>query len=198
MSTAPTSRRPERADVGGRWSVVPEASETHFHVRDKLVTTVHGSMTVEDGGAVITEGGDILEAWITVSVTGIATGNTHRDRDLRKPRFLDAAGHPSIRVSVENPIRTPSGWTGRGEVVVRGRQAPIDLSAESTVTPDGEIRVKVSGRLDRRPLEIAVPTFIFGRFLDLDATITCRRTTRPADRPESGPGTATHPARTGV
>ena len=34
----------------------------------------------------------------------------------------------------------------------------------------------MTGRLDRRPLAIKVPTFVIGRFVDLDADLTFRRT----------------------
>jgi polyisoprenoid-binding protein YceI len=168
---APVSAAP------ARWTVVPEASKAGFHVRDKLVTTVHGTMPVEDGGVVVSETGDVTGSWVTVSVAGIATGNAHRDKDLRKPRFLDAQGNPLVRITVDAATRTSDGFTARATLLARGVRAPVDLVAVvvegSASTP--EVRVHVTGTLDRRPLSIKAPTFIIGRYVHLDADLTFRR-----------------------
>ena len=109
MSTDARTRSPQPTPVPAapaRWTVVPEASHARFHVRDKLVTTVHGTMPVEDGGVVVSETGAVTDGWITVSVAGIATGNAHRDRDLVKPRFLDAQQYPVVTITIDRATRT--------------------------------------------------------------------------------------------
>lgn len=177
MSIAPSGRKTDQASLGGRWSAVPEHSEARFHVRDKLVATVHGRMPVEDGGAFVSDDGDVVEAWVEVSVAGIATGNAHRDNDLRKPRLLDAVAHPRVRVEATRAVSTTTGWTARGYLSANEGRAPLDLTATTVATSGDEIRVRVTGRLDRAPLGIKVPSLIIGRFIDVDAELTFRRET---------------------
>ena len=127
MSAAPGTRRSEPAPVAARpglWTVVPDASRATFHVRDKLVTTVHGTMPVEDGGIVVSGTGDVTGGWITVSVAGIATGNRRRDSDLLKPKLLDAARFPMVRITVDAASPTADGWTADGTVLARGVHKP--------------------------------------------------------------------------
>lgn len=172
-----------RSALAGRWSVVPTVSDATFHVRDKLVATVRGSMPVEDGVATVSADGQFADVWVDLSVSGVATGNRHRDRDLQRPAFLDAASHPTLRVTIQpgTATVTEEGWTVRAMVMARGCEAPIDLTVEtvarlSTESRD-EVRVHVTGQLDRKPLGIKAPTFIVGRFLDLEADLTFRRQT---------------------
>ena len=180
MSAVPQTRRPEPAPVPAattEWTVVPEASEARFHVRDKLVATVHGTMPVEDGGVVVSDTGEVTRGWVTVSVVGIATGNAHRDRDLRKPRLLDAQRFQEVRITVDTATRTPDGCTAGGTVLAKGVTVPVDLVAVLTEgsPSESEVRVRVTGTLDRRPLSIKAPTFIIGRYVHLDADLTLRR-----------------------
>ena len=179
MSAVARSTRPEPTPVlaaPAGWTVVPEASKAGFHVRDKLVTTVHGTMPVEDGAVVVSETGEVTGGWISVSVAGVATGNAHRDRDLRKPRFLDAQRYPLVRITVDTATRTSDGCTARAALLAKGIRVPVDLVA---VVVDGsastaEVRVHVTGTLDRLPLSIKAPTFIIGRYVHLDADLTFR------------------------
>lgn len=167
--------------VTGRWSVVPALSGATFAVRDKLVAIVRGSMPVVDGVAIVSADGRTADVWLELPVPGIATGNGHRDRDLQRPAFLDAASHPTVRVAARQATATSTGWTARAEVFARGSEAPVDLTVEtiarSSKESGDELRVHVTGRLDRRPLGIKVPTFVVGRFIDLEADLTFRRET---------------------
>jgi polyisoprenoid-binding protein YceI len=179
MSAAARPARLEPAPVSAaaaRWTVVPEASQARFHVRDKLVTTVHGTMPVEDGDVLVSQTGGVTAGSISVSVAGIATGNAHRDRDLRKPRFLDAQNHPLVRITVDTATRTSDGFTARATLLARGVRVPVDLVAvvEGSASTS-EVRVHVTGTLDRRPLSIKAPTFIIGRYVCLDADLIFRR-----------------------
>lgn len=163
------------AAVAGRWTVLAVSSRAVFGVRDKVVATVHGTLPVEAGEVVVDDRGAVVSAWVSVVVTGISTGSTRRDRHLREPALLDAVGHPSVRVEVESTATTPNGWTARAAVRARGHRAPVDLRVELDPDAGEEVRVRVTGRLDRRPLGIAAPSLVIGRFLDLDADLTFRR-----------------------
>lgn len=170
------------ADQGhpsGRWAIVPSASQAVFSVRDKLVTTVRGVLPVTDGRVAFADGGVVADAWISLAVDGIATGNHHRDRHLQQPQLLDAAAWPSIRVECLPTSADPTRCRAAAIVVARGRRAPVVLDIEVVAPTPGragsEVRIRVTGRLDRTPLGIRMPTFVIGRFLDLDADLTLRR-----------------------
>lgn len=190
MSAAPGTRGPQQrtpiSPPAGLWTAVPEASEARFSVRDKLVTTVHGTLPVEDGGIVVSDTGSVMQAWLTVSLRGIATGNARRDADLLKARFLDAERFPTVHITVDTATLTPDGCTASGTVLARGVQVPINLVAVLVEQPAGaaQLRLGVTGTLDRRPLAIQAPTFIIGRYVHLDADLVFRRTsdTGPAAR----------------
>ena len=170
-----------RTPLAGRWSVVGELSAGRFQVRDKLVTTTRGSMPVERGAVSVSTQGELGEAWVDLSVAGIATANEHRDSHLREQRFLDATTHPTVRVAVREATVASDGWTAAAVVHARGSEAPVDLTAEIVALSSDEIRLRVSGRLDRMPLRIKAPTFIVGRFLDLEADLTFRRDQAPTE-----------------
>jgi polyisoprenoid-binding protein YceI len=180
MSAVPSARHSEPSSAGalsGTWTVVPGASAARFSVRDKMVATVHGTLPVEDGRIVVSDAGEVVEAWVTVSVPGIATGNRRRDRDLLKPGLLSAERFPTVRISVAGSVTsTPEGWTADGTVAARGAQAPVALTAVPVEVSATEGRVHVTGTLDRRPLGIKAPSFVIGRHVHLDAELVLRRT----------------------
>ncbi len=191
MSAAPGIGRSEPAPVTarpGRWTVVTDASRATFHVRDKLVTTVHGTMPVVDGGVVVSHTGAVTDGWITVSVVGIETGNRRRDSDLLKPSLLDAERFPLVRITVDAATSTPDGWTAEGTVLARGVQVPADLVAVLVDGPASasQVRVRVTGTLDRQPLSIKAPTFLIGRYVHLDADLTLRRAQDDAPARDAG------------
>jgi len=177
---------PVPAGTAGRWCVVPERSSARFHVRDKLVATVHGSLAIAEGSVLIAEDSTVTHAWLILPVRGIQTGNARRDKDLQKPQFLDAATSPTVQVVVESATATPNGFTATSTVRARGRLAPLALTIHTTTgtdsaptAPPNEIRVRATGRLDRTALGIKAPSFIIGRLLDVEADLTLRRQPSP-------------------
>ncbi len=155
---------PDRARRTGQWSVVSGASRARFHVRDKLVATVHGSRPITGGVVLLSDGGTVMQARLDLDVQGIDTGNRRRDRDLQKPQFLAATTSPSVTVSVTGVTSSATGWTATAVVHARGHSAPLDLAVQTLVVygeladpPDDEVRIRVAGRLDRAPLGIKVP-----------------------------------------
>lgn len=177
MSAAQHAQTPglaRGATIPGRWTVVPDASRAEFHVRDKLATTVRGTMPVQDGEIVVSGPGDVTRAWVNLTVAGIATGNARRDRDLLGARFLDAARCPVVTVSVDAVTPTSDGWTATGTLLARGSNAAVDLTAAVVDRSPSEVQIRVTATLDRRPLAIKVPSFVIGRFVGLEADLTFR------------------------
>lgn len=175
MSAGASRLRAEHAALSGRWAVRPDASTAGFSVRDKLVTSVHGSMPVIAGEVEVSPDGAVVAAHVDVGVAGIATGNGRRDKDLRKPRFLDVQNHSVVRVAVTDVTATSDGWTTHALVHARGRSAPVALTVQAADDGEGGLVLRATGRLDRAPLGIRAPNFLVGRFVDLDVTLALHR-----------------------
>ena len=155
----------------GSWRVDGPASTARFTVRDKLVSTVRGTLPVRSGSVDLTADGQVEKARVTLDVDGISTGNTKRDRDLKKPRFLDLAAHPVVEVVARSTSARPDGWDLDETLSARGHQAPLSLTATLADGGADHRHVHVTGRLDRSPLRIGAPTFIVGRELDLEVDL---------------------------
>lgn len=160
--------------TAGRWIVDPAASAVRFKVRDKLVSTVHGSMPVLAGEVVVDASGAVEEAWVRVDPTGISTGNARRDGHLQGPGFLDTGHHPDVVVRVGPCTPGPQGVDVDAVVSARGTDAPASLSVRATArpSPDQPAQLVVSGRLDRAPLGIRAPALLVGRWIHLEADLT--------------------------
>lgn len=158
----------------GRWRLVPAASLAGFRVRDKLVTTVHGAMPVLGGSLTVDDHGAVLRASVRVDPGGVSTGDFRRDRDLQKARFLGTAEHPVVEVFTTSTTARDGGGTAEAVVAARGNEAPVELvgtlEPPPAAVPHG-VQLRVTGRLDRRPLAIGAPTVIIGRYLDLEAEL---------------------------
>ena len=164
---------PER--LTGVWMAVPGVSRAGFRVRDKVFGRAAGTIPVRSGTVRIGSAGAVETARVELDVTGIETGNAHRDRDLRKPHFLAAEGHPTIVVEAGPVTPGAQGWSASATVTARGATAPVDLVVTLESADETSVTVAVTGRLDRTPLGMKAPTFIVGRFIDLDVRLAFRR-----------------------
>ncbi len=164
---------PER--LTGVWTAIPGASRAGFRVRDKLVGHAAGTIPVRAGTVRIGRAGDVESARLELDVIGIETGNAHRDRDLRKPHFLAAEAHPTIVVEAGPVTAGTQGWSMSATVTARGAAAPVDLVVTLESADETSATITITGRLDRTPLRMKAPTFIVGRFIDLDVCLVFRR-----------------------
>jgi polyisoprenoid-binding protein YceI len=156
--------------AAGTWSLVPEATTARFAVRDKLVTTARGTLPVLSGGVTVGSDGQVSNICVELDAAGVDTGNARRDKDLRASRFLDVLEHPTIVVQAEAAKAGPTGWQLAAELTARGRRCQLTLDVVALDRDGDRVRTRVTGRLDRSGLGIRVPTFIVGRYVDLDVT----------------------------
>lgn len=159
----------------GTWAIAPAESTARFRVRDKLVGTTSGSIPVRSGTVRLGAGGAVEDARVELDVAGIDTGNRHRDRDLRKPRFLAADEHPVIVVQTGPAVARPDGWRMTATLTARGAAVPVELAVTIVEIGEVRVRVRVTGRLDRTDLGMGVPTFVVGRMIDIDVDVVLRR-----------------------
>lgn len=169
------------------WHVVADRSTASFTVRDKLVSTVRGTIPISAGEVVTGPDGTLVRARMELTVAGIATGNATRDGHLQNPPFLDAARHPSVVVVCGPADRTEAGWTVEAQLSARGSTCPVTLRVTPTSVDGSQVRVHVTGRLDRSGLRMPVPTLIIGRYLDLEVGALWQATDETFGPPPTDP-----------
>jgi len=120
------------------WTIDPAHSGAGFSVKHLLVSTVRGTLgpvkgTIEYDGKSI-EG---LKVDATVDVTGINTGNTGRDKDLREAAGLfEVARYPTA--TFKSKLATP-GAAGSfklvGDLTIHGVTKEVALDVEGPSKP---------------------------------------------------------------
>ena len=158
--------------AAGRWTVDPAHSTATFRVGN-LGRTVTGTVPVTEGTVVI----DGQHSAITGSLDlgAIETGNTRRDKDLRKPKFLDSDRYPAMTFTADAITIAPAGWRVAGQLTTRGTSVRlagnVDVSGDYTAAT-----LTAHTRLDRRALGIRAPRIMIGHQIDITVTATIRLT----------------------
>jgi polyisoprenoid-binding protein YceI len=155
------SRRPSAASIvamstqlltntsaTGRWTVEPGNVTCRFTVTNLFVKTVHGrfgdvtaTVRADDAGG--------LEVDACVAAESIDTGIAKRDRHLRSRDFFAADDHPYLTFRSTRCEHGPDGMTLHGDLSIRGVARPVALAAEVEHMPDGRMRVRATGEIDR-------------------------------------------------
>ena len=135
---AQTPGAPAPAAVGpNTWTVDTGHSAAGFSVRHLMVSTVRGTLgpvrgTVEYDGKSV----DSVKADITIDVTGINTGVTNRDNDLKSPNFFDVAKFPTATFKSK---RVEGAGAGKfklvGDLTLHGVTKEVTLDVEAPSTP---------------------------------------------------------------
>jgi polyisoprenoid-binding protein YceI len=164
--------------AAGTWSVSDSRTRVAFTV-SSLGRAVHGSM-VCSWGEIRTDGAGLpVRAAAELDLESLATGIAKRDADLRKPRFLDIDGDPTMRWSADRFTRGEGGWVAEGVLHVRGTSAPLTVrgSVESADPGGSWVRVRASAVLDRTAVGIHAPRLLIGRTVDveIDAWLAAHR-----------------------
>ena len=160
--------------ASGRWTVDLAHSTATFRVGN-LGRTVTGTVPIIEGVVDIATGG--LPTTITGSLDlgAIRTGNARRDRDLRKPRFLDLDRHPTMTFAADSVTASRVGWSVAGRLTARG--ATVGLAGDVEVSDQDRSAAALTAHtwLDRSILGIRAPRIMIGRRIDITVTATIRR-----------------------
>jgi polyisoprenoid-binding protein YceI len=160
----------------GRWTVDPAHSTATFRVRS-LGRTVTGNVPITAGTVDVDESGRPRAISGSLDLGAIDTGNPRRDKDLRKPRFLDLDRHPAMTFAADTITATPAGWQVTGHLTARGTS--IRLAGDADVSEhDRTATVTAHTRLDRRALGIRAPRIVIGHAIDITITATIHLTTQ--------------------
>ncbi|MGY1804512.1 YceI family protein [Blastococcus sp. SYSU D00922] len=154
--------------AAGTWAVSDSRTRVTFAVRN-LGATVHGAIACSWGEVEV--GDDATPRWAVgeMDLRSIDTGIRRRDTDLRKPWLLDIDRHPAMTWSADRFRQRDDGsWTAEGALHVRGTSAPLPVTATAEFRPDGWLRVRAHGTLDRTAVGIRAPRLLIGRVVEID------------------------------
>ena len=160
----------------GRWTVDPARSTATFRVRS-LGRTVTGNVPITEGTVDVDESGRPRAIAGSLDLGAVDTGNPRRDKDLRKPRFLDLDRYPAMTFAADSITASSAGWRVTGQLAVRGTS--VRLAGAATVAPhDRSATVTAHTQLDRRALGIRAPRIMIGHAIDITVTAALRLTAR--------------------
>lgn len=148
-------------------------STASFAVGNFLLRTVTGTMPIVEAWVTLDAAGRPVDAFAAMDQSRISTGNSRRDADLQKPRFLDTAADPLLRWSPTGFDEVAGGgWLVAGVLSGGGRTCDLDVSVQvSPMDADGSRRVTLVGEFDRRRLGLQAPTIMIGRTVSFEAAV---------------------------
>jgi polyisoprenoid-binding protein YceI len=163
-----TATVPAPVPVAGTWSVSDSRTRVTFSVRN-LGRPVHGSVACRWGSVEVDGAGAPRRVIAEIDLESVDTGIARRDADLRKPWLLDIDRHPAMTWTADRFTRgADGGWAAEGVLQVRGTSVPLMLTGSAEFVPDGCIRVRATGSLDRTAVGIRAPRLLIGRTVDID------------------------------
>lgn len=140
---APAAQTP--ASGPNTWTVDTAHSSAGFSVKHMMVSTVRGTLgpikgTIEYDGKSL----DSLKTDITIDVSGINTGNTSRDNDLKSANFFDVTKYPTATFKSK---RVEAAGQGRfklvGDLTMHGVTKEVTLNVEG---PSAAIKTQQGGQ----------------------------------------------------
>ena len=150
----------------GRWQLQTAVSSARFTVSNLGVRTVHGQLPIREAWVDVDQAGRPISVAATLELDRIDTGNRRRDADLRKPNLLDLERYPLLMFTADSILPGVSGWVVAGTLAGRGREVPLELTAQITARgEDGPVTIEADAVLDRRALAVRAPRLMIGAVL---------------------------------
>jgi polyisoprenoid-binding protein YceI len=139
------------------WTIDSNHSSAGFSVKHMMVSTVRGTLgkvsgTIDYDG----QSAASIKADVTIDVTGINTGVTGRDNDLKSPNFFDVAKFPTATFKSKRVDAAAAGtFKLVGDLTMHGVTKEVTLDVEGpspAVKQQGGLRVgaTASANLNRR------------------------------------------------
>ncbi len=166
--TNPQAKQIDRP-TAGRYQLDPARSAVTFRTRHLFgLAGVKGTMPIVGGDIVVDPAVPEAEVTVTLDVAAISTGNTRRDRDVGKPRFLNADLHPEMTFRAREPGAlkwSEGGLSLDGELTVRMVTKPVTLSIDLVEVTDMGFRATAATRIDRYAFGITAGKGMAARYL---------------------------------
>jgi polyisoprenoid-binding protein YceI len=161
--------------AAGRWTADPACSTATFTV-SSLGRTVTGTVPITEGIVEVDGAGRPAAIAGSLDLAAIDTGNTRRDKDLRKPKLLDLNRYPTMTFAADTITASPGRWRVTGQLAARNTS--VRLAGDADVSGEGQsATVTARTQLDRRALGIRAPKIIIGHTIEITVTATLRLTT---------------------
>jgi polyisoprenoid-binding protein YceI len=118
------------------WKADPNHSEVAFTVTHLGITKVHGRFGKVDATLQWDEA-DPSKSSVnaTIDVTGVDTGVTPRDNDLKGDHFFDVAHFPTATFASTSVEKSGSGLEVKGNLTVKGVTKPVVLHVDGPTGP---------------------------------------------------------------
>lgn len=118
------------------WKADPAHSSVEFGIRHMGLSTVHGRFGKTEATINYNEA-DVSKSSVTatIDVTGVDTGVSPRDNDLKSASFFDVAQYPSASFTSTSVAKSGNGLTVAGNLTLHGITKPVTLNVDGPVTP---------------------------------------------------------------
>jgi polyisoprenoid-binding protein YceI len=152
----------------GTWTVSDSRTTVTFSVGN-LGHRAHGSVACSWGELRLDDEGRPIAVRAELDLTSLDTGIAKRDRDLRKPHFLDIDRQPTMTWTADRFAPAGDGaWTASGVLSVRGTSTELAVTGTPELAEDGALRVRGHAVLDRTTVGIRAPSFLIGRTVEIE------------------------------
>ncbi|HXV92317.1 MAG TPA: YceI family protein [Pseudonocardia sp.] len=155
------------APAVGRYALVTEDCAVRFTARS-LGLPVRGELSLRSGHVQVGDAGATVTA--VLDAGSFRTRSARRDRDVRSPRFLDAARCPDMVFTGR--------WDGpgtplAGDLAVKGVTGHVALDVTIEDGFGGPV-VRARGRVDRRAFPVGPRRGPIGRWVDVELEVRPR------------------------
>jgi polyisoprenoid-binding protein YceI len=129
---------------------------------------VRGSIALTRGEVQVDDDGAPVRARAEFDLTGLDTGITRRDADLRRARFLSVDRQPVMVWTCDRFTRDAGGcWLAAGTLQVRGTATPLEVAGVAEPADGGTV-VRAAAVLDRLAVGIRAPRVVVGRVVAIE------------------------------
>ena len=118
------------------WKSDPAHSEVDFAIKHMSLSTVRGRFGTVN--ATLTwDDQDPTKSSVnaTIDVSGVDTGVSARDNDLKSARFFDIANHPTASFTSTSVDKSGSGYKVNGSLTIKGVTKPVVLDVDAPTGP---------------------------------------------------------------
>lgn len=118
------------------WKVDPAHSEVDFSIKHLALSNVHGRFGKIDA-TIVYDDKDITKSSVnaTIDVTGVDTGVSPRDNDLKSDHYFDIAKYASATFTSTSVAKGGSGLQISGNLTLHGVTKPVVLDVSGPTGP---------------------------------------------------------------
>jgi polyisoprenoid-binding protein YceI len=118
------------------WKADSAHSEVDFSIKHLAVSNVHGRFGKVEA-TLSFDDKDITKSTVnaTIDITGVDTGMSPRDNDLKSENYFDVAKYASATFASTSVVKTASGLDVTGNLTLHGVTKPVVLHVEGPTAP---------------------------------------------------------------